>query len=217
VSARSAIRDSRSDGGDDSANPQMILTLTTAGQLKVFADRFKGLQGIALNHTVLFVATQGRRDGGDDGVIFQIPILGDGSAGQPSTIGPTGKFEKPAGLVRDRLGALYLTADDFKRPSGDADGAVAKLRADGRVALFARNLKHPQGLAFDSAGNLYVTDAGRVLRFLAPQAPVLSPPAFTNQSPLTVTGTTEPNAEIDIFVNDATTPVMVSAGATGGF
>src|SRR5262249_47990707 len=118
---------------------------------------------------------------------------------------------------RDRLGALYLTADDFKRPSGDADGAVAKLRADGRVALFARNLKHPQGLAFDSAGNLYVTDAGRVLRFLAPQAPVLSPPAFTNQSPLTVTGTTEPNAEIDIFVNDATTPVMVSAGATGGF
>ncbi|PYN96665.1 MAG: hypothetical protein DMD91_20655 [Candidatus Rokuibacteriota bacterium] len=134
-------------------------------------------------------------------------------------VGPTSQFKKPAGLAHDRLGALYLTADEFKLQKSEADGIVAKLRADGRVGLFAQGMKQPQGLAFDAAGNLYVADGstGRVLRFLAPAAPTLSAPAFTNQSPLAVTGTSEPNAEIDVFVNDATAPVIARADSTGGF
>jgi hypothetical protein len=42
-------------------------------------------------------------------------------------------------------------------------------------------------------------------------------PAFTGGASLTVTGTTEPGARVDLFVNDATTPVTVIADGTGAF
>ena len=220
VSARRLTRDTDPEPDDESAEPEMILTLTPAGKFRVFADSFRNLQGLALNHTVLFAATQGRKgDRGVDGVIFQIPINADGSAGTPVAFGPTDQFKKPIGLARDRLAALYLTAQEFKLEKGQAKSAVAKLHADGHISLFASSLKQPEGLAFDDSGNLYVADgvAGRVLRFLASPAPTLSLPAFTNQSPLTVTGTTEPNAEVELFLNDATTPTTVTSGGTGAF
>ena len=49
---------------------------------------------------------------------------------------------------------------------------------------------------------LYVADgnSGRVLRFRAPPAPTLSVHHVNNQTPLTGTGTTEPNARVDVFL-----------------
>ncbi|PYN96669.1 MAG: hypothetical protein DMD91_20675, partial [Candidatus Rokuibacteriota bacterium] len=222
VSARRPTRDgdSERDDDDDSTELSMILALTPERQLRVFADNFKGLQGLALNHTVLFAATRGRKgDARVDGMIFEIPILADGSAGAPVAMGGTRQVEDPIAIARDRLGALFVTASQLKLQKDDARGGVAKVHADGHVSLFAQRLKEPQGLALDTLGHLYVADgdAGRVLRFLAPGAPTLSTPGFTNQSPLTITGETEANAEADLFLNETTTPVTVTADQAGAF
>ena len=137
VSTQRLTRDTDRDGDDDrdsddeSDGAEIILALTPSGQLRLFADGFKGLQGLALNHTVLFAATQGRKgDRQSDGVIFKIPILSDGSAGMPVAVGPTSQFKKPAGLAHDRLGALYLTADEFKFQKSEAEGIVAMVFGD---------------------------------------------------------------------------------------
>jgi len=44
-----------------------------------------------------------------------------------------------------------------------------------------------------------------------------STPLFTNRSPLAVTGTAHAGAAVDLFVNDAATPVRVIADPTGAF
>jgi hypothetical protein len=154
-----------------------------------------------------------------DGVIVRIPILGDGTAGVPVQIGPADQFTKPVGLARDRLGALYLTSKVLDLPKDKAKRAVAKLHPTGVVTLYAGNLDNPQGVAFDADNNLYVADghSGRVLRFRAPPAPTVHAPAVTRQSPVPLTGTTSPRARVDLFVNDALTPVTVTADATGAF
>ncbi|HKB25494.1 MAG TPA: hypothetical protein VKG64_10610 [Methylomirabilota bacterium] len=218
VSARRLTRDRDAEPDDESAEPEMILALSPAGQLTVFADGFKHLQGLALNHATLFAATQGRRgDRHAAGVVFQIPILADGSAGPPLVLGPADEFKKPVGLARDRLGALYLTMRKLDFDDDDAHRTVGKLHPDAHLTLFAAKLKQPAGLAFDPSGNLYVADGKRVLRFLAPPVPSVSTPLFTNRSPLAVTGTAHAGAAVDLFVNDAATPVNVIADATGAF
>lgn len=218
VSARSLTRDRDAEPDDESAEPETILVRSPVGQVSVFADGFKHLQGLAVNHATLFAATQGRLgDRHAAGVVYQIPLLPDGSAGPTAAVGPTDAFEKPVGLARDHLGSLYLTTRELGLAEDPARRTVAKLHADARLTLFAASLKTLQGLAFDASGNLYVADGKRVLRFLASGVPAVSAPLFTNQSPLTVTGRTGPRAAVDLFVNDALTPVTVTADATGAF
>lgn len=218
VSARRLTHDRDAEPDDESAEPEMILARSPAGRLTIFADGFKHLQGLAVNHATLFAAAQGRRgDRHAAGVVFQIPILADGSVGPAAAVGPTDAFEKPVGLARDRLGSLYLTTRELGLAEDPARRGVGKLHPDGHLTVFAANVKAPQGLAFDASGNLYVADGKRVLRFLASPMPAVSAPAFTNQSPLTVTGRTDPRAAVDLFANDALTPVSVTADATGAF
>ncbi|NIO12048.1 MAG: hypothetical protein GTO40_30110, partial [Deltaproteobacteria bacterium] len=69
-------------------------------------------------------------------------------------------------------------------------------------------------MAFDAFGNLYIADGegrgrGRVIRFRAPPAPYITSPVFTNQNPLVVSGTTNPNSRVDLFLNDTTEPQTV--------
>ena len=81
VSARRLTRDTDPEPDDESAEPEVILQLTPAGQLRVFADGFKHLQGLVATPGALFAATQGfRGEARVDGVVFQIPLLADGSA-----------------------------------------------------------------------------------------------------------------------------------------
>src|SRR3989449_965908 len=137
-------------------------------------------------------------------------------------------------------GSLYISAhrqiprDDGRRgraPRDDADAsgeeAILPLAphgtpatvADGQLTDFVAYLIDPQGLAFGPDGALYLADgkAGRLLEFRAPSALTLRAPAFTNQSPVTVSGTTTPGARVDLFLNGATAPATVTADAIGGF
>ncbi len=213
VSARRLPHDTDPEPDDESAEPEMILTVGSDGRPALFAYGFKQLQALATGEGVVYAAARGRReDTRAAGVVFQIPILADGSAGLPTRLGLSDTFKRPIGLARDRLGALYLTTKEL--------GAVGKLHHDATATRFASNLDDPKGLAFDTDGNLYVADgrSGRVVRFLAPPAPGLTElPAYTNQTTLNVLGTTEPAARVDVFVNDDTTSVVGAANAAGAF
>jgi len=212
------------DGGTvfiSAGEPNKILALRPGGPLVVFAENFKNLEALVFDDGVLFVAAKGRVGGPDThGVVLAIPVLPDGSAGAITQRGPADTFDKPVGLARDRLEALYLTTKELDTSNGKSKDTVAKLHPDGMVTLFAEDLRDPQALALDHGGHLYVADgiAGRVIRFRAPPAPTLDPvPEFTNQSPFTVRGTTDAGARVDLFVNEGATPVSGSADAVGKF
>jgi RHS repeat-associated protein len=220
ITARRLTRGTDPEPDDESAEPEMVLALSPAGALSVFADGFRQLQGLAIDDQALYVATTGLKSAPRaDGVVFRIAIGANGIAGTPTPLGSSDEFKKPLGVARDRLGAFYLTTKEFTLAEDRSKRAVAKLHPGAHVTLFAENLSRPQGLAFDAAGHLYVTDgsSGRVLRFFAPAPPVLTTPAFTNQTDVSVTGTAEAGARVDLFVDHATTALSGTASAAGAF
>jgi sugar lactone lactonase YvrE len=221
ISARRLTRGAEPEPDDESAEPEVILSLATDGTLAVFADGFDHLQGLATHHDTVYAVTTGRRGPPrQDGVVFRIPVLPDGKAGAIVPITPRDAFERPSGLTIDRLGALYFSAPGASIAGQRARQAVVKLAPDGALATFAANLDNPRGLAFDTHGHLYVADGngGRVLRFLAPAAPALiGGPRFTNQPVVTIAGTTVPNARLDLFLNDGGVPVASVLAPVGTF
>ena len=222
VSARRLTRDTDPEPDDESAEPEMILALTAAGALSVFADGFDHLQGLASHDGTVYAATTGPRGvPRPGGVLYRIPILADGRAGPASRLGPRDVYERPTGLAIDRLGALYVSAAATILDGPRSPHALLKVRSDGAATAFATGLDDPRGLAFDSHGHLYVADgnAGRVLRFLAPAAPTLTGvPSFTNQASVTLTGTTAPNARVDAFADAGDLSLATTvASATGSF
>ncbi len=221
ISARRLPPGTEPEPDDESTELEVVLVLHATGELTMFADGFRHPEGLVAGDGRLYVATAGRAAEAErGGVIFQIPILADGHAGTPTELGPGDSFKRPVGLALDRLSALFLTTKERRLPKEHSRRAIGKLTPDGSVALFASHLAHPQGLAFDADGNLYVADgdAGRVLRFRAPPAPALAAlPAFTNQSPLGVSGTSQSTARVAGFVNDQTTPVTTNANGAGAF
>lgn len=154
---------------------------------------------------------QGEAHGGS---VFQINLK-DGQIA--SLVGPG--FKDLHSLALDRLGALFFSA---KRPSrqgtGPGHGLLARQTSDGVLATFAASLDHPAGLALNSHGDLYVAEGGqgRLLRFRAPRpAQVDALPAFTNQNPIAVMGSTEPDALITL--RGAAQPTTVMADSVGRF
>src|SRR2546425_23055 len=197
--------DLRTDN-DDEAQGEVILRISPMGEVSVWVEGFKGLEDLLIHGATVFAAAGGRKHESDDhGAIFQIPVLADGSAG------PVGRLtqdviKKPVGLALDELGALYVSAEEINSKPKDK-AAIAKVGSGGALTRFAAKLEKPRGMALDSGGNLYVADGegtahGRLLRFRAPSPLAVTAPAFTNQSPLTLTGTTEARSRIDAFVND---------------
>ena len=212
------------DDGDDDADddgPRMIVRRDpVTGALTVVASGLRGLEALALNGHVLYAAVKRVVVlAAVDGAVARYPLLPGGGLGTPTYLVSTG-LNQPVGLALDRLGALYVTADELGPRGRKAKHAIGKVHPDGHLTELARELREPQGAALGPDGSLYVADGdeGRLLRFRAPPAPAFTGlPEFTNQSPLTVTGTAEGEARVDLFVNDAATPVTGTATTAGTF
>jgi sugar lactone lactonase YvrE len=222
ITARRLTRDIDPEPDDESAEPEVIVARALSGALTLFVDGFLGLRGIVASRGAVYAATDGRRDEPRaDGVVYRIPILADGRAGTPVPIPPVAGLRKPTALAQDRLGALFVTTRELTVPGHRARRAIAKLQSDGSVGLFADGLDHPQGLAFDAAGNLYVADGrgrGRVLRFHAPAAPDLDPlPALTRERSVAVTGVADPDSRIDVHTGADEGSFTGHGDATGRF
>jgi hypothetical protein len=222
LSARGLTRDAEPEPDDESAEPEMVLALGPDGAMRVLADGFRQLQGLAFGDGALFAATTGQgHEPRVTGVVYRIPLQPDGTAGPASPSGPDDRFRKPVGLARDHVGALFVTTRELDAEDDPARRAVAKLHSEARVSRFAWQLDDPQGLAFDARGHLYVADgrSGRVVRFGAPPPPALAPlPAFTARSPLAVAGTADAGARLDVRLDDSAGAVSAAlADAAGAF
>jgi sugar lactone lactonase YvrE len=201
VSARRSARSGPRDLDEDDADPDVLLAWSSARGLRVLADDFRQLEGLAVGHGVLYAAARGRRASPvGEGVIYRIEIRPDGSAGAPTPFASLESSERPLGIARDRLGALY--ASTLRRPPHPrGDDLVVKLAPDGVRTTFATGLEDPRGVAFDRAGHLYVADGdtGRVLRFRAPAAPAVDAlPEFTRLSTVRLSGHADRGARITI-------------------
>ncbi|KQV54555.1 hypothetical protein ASD07_08540 [Duganella sp. Root336D2] len=71
--------------------------------------------------------------------------------GQETILARNG-FSAPVALVKDDAGNFVVT--------NSSDGTLVKVSAsDGKISPFVRNLRNPQGIARDAAGNFYVAEA----------------------------------------------------------
>ena len=221
IAARRLTRGTDPEPDDESIEPELILALTTTGALTVFADGFRAVRGVVAGDGFLYAATSGRRgDATTDGTVFRIPILPGARAGVPAPLNPAGSFARPTALAQDRLGALFVATQELAVGAQRVKRALAKLQPDGWLSTFAGELDRPQGLAFDSVGNLYLADAGsgRVLRFLSPSAPELDPLAsITNQPSISVRGAVPRDSRVDGRVDGGGGLFTVQSGADGRF
>jgi sugar lactone lactonase YvrE len=69
------------------------------------------------------------------------------------------------GMAVDAFGNLFVSRKS--KNSNASDGVILKFTPDGKSSVFASNVSHPKGLAFDSLGNLYLAypDRDSILKF----------------------------------------------------
>lgn len=136
------------------------------------AARLNILKGLAVDpQGQLYIADSGNdrvRLVRSDGTI--VTVAGIGSDGPQGDGGPAvaAKVTQPTGLALDDKGNLYITSGNQLRRVG-SDGIITLVagRADNSSGFYgdagpatAAALSRPDGVARDSAGNLYVSDTG---------------------------------------------------------
>jgi sugar lactone lactonase YvrE len=219
LSARRPTPGADPETGDESLEPDVILALGADGTLSVFASGFDRLQGLAAAPDAIYAATGGLRDG-RGGTVYRIPVLADGRAGTATAVIRRDIVERPVGLAIDRLGALYVSVAGATVRGQRSHHAIVKLRPDGLLATLAAGLDDPRGLAFDGHGHLYVADGGggRLLRFLAPAAPVVTGvPEVTSVAQVVLSGATVPGARVEIYPEGDGAAVATTATLSGTF
>jgi sugar lactone lactonase YvrE len=167
---------------DDELN-NSVRKITPSGDVTTYATGFSFHEGIAVDtignvyvsstsdHTVMMIRPTGS----------VLTLAGSaGNSGTADGNGSAARFNFPGGLAVDSAGNVYV-ADEF-------NGAIRKITPNGDVTTFAgvagqqgsadgngsnARFQAPSDIAIDSAGNLYVTDAGgRTIRKVTPSRDV---------------------------------------------
>jgi len=190
------------EGEGDEVEPELMARVSPDGIATVFADRFRGLQGVAVAEDALRLVARGRRgERHPAGTLYEISIQPDGRAGPVQPV-RTGELAGPVGLAADRLGAYFVSAKSLAAEPWRR-GVVLKIAEDGAATLFAAGLDDPRGLAFAPDGSLHLADgnAGRILRFAAPRAPVVDefPPAVTGERQVALRLRAEAGARLTVL------------------
>jgi len=190
------------EGEGDEVEPELVARVSPDGIATVFADRFRGLQGVAVAEDALRLVARGRRgERHPAGTLYEISIQPDGRAGPVQPV-RTGELAGPVGLAADRLGAYFVSAKSLAAEPWRR-GVVLKVAEDGAATLFAAGLDDPRGLAFAPDGSLHLADgnAGRILRFAAPRAPVVDefPPAVTGERQVALRLRAEAGARLTVL------------------
>jgi len=106
-------------------------------------------------------------------------IAGSGRAGNTGDGGPalTARLGYPTGIVVDPAGNVYVSDKDYSTVRKvSPDGKIQRIVGDGQPGFLGDNgpavnarVDHPEGLALDSVGNLYIADTGNsVIRRVDP-------------------------------------------------
>ncbi len=144
---------------------------------------FFGPEGVAVNPTnngLIYVADTGNstiRELAVSGQNWNVSTLaGEASCGSTNASGPTARFFWPMGIAADGQGNFYVadTANNTIREIlangttttiAGSPGMAGSTNGDGTNAWF----NAPQGVALDSAGNIYVADTGNsIIRVITP-------------------------------------------------
>lgn len=128
---------------------------TLADNGAAFAVRVSNAAGAVTSNTALLTVVAG----------FGIALLagGLGGNGHLDAAGVAARFDQPTGVAVDAAGNIHVAAANAIRKISPA-GVVSTLAgAYGRPGTVdgtgaAARFKRPEGIAFDGAGNLYVTD-----------------------------------------------------------
>ena len=178
VSARALVRTSDPPLDDESLAPQVILRLTPALPLTIWASGFTGVQGLAADDHAVYLAAHGTPGSNVSGLYAVERTSG--------AVSFAGGLSQPMGVALDPLHEM-IAADLATR-------TLARATADGTTTVASR-FASPTGVASDIAGNVFIADAGRVVKLRAPAAPIFGAlPAYTKDSPLNVPLMTEAGA-----------------------
>ncbi len=204
------------DGEDDEVESEVIVQVPPEGAVRVFADGFRGLQGLEVRDDTLSVAARGRKNERHPvGALYEIPILPDGGAGRVQTL-VMEQFVHPTGLAADGLGIRFVTAKSLAGEPWQRD-VIVKVGPSGAVTLFAEGLEDPRALAFGPDGSLYLADgdSGRILRFVAPRPPSLAevPPVLTKQPQVALRLRAEAGSRVTVLGGQV--PVVATVDASG--
>ena len=203
-----------------STQGERILQVTSSGAIRTFADGFRGLEGLAVAEGYVYAAVRRLEAdrGRDETELVRFPLRPGGAAG-PIQVVLRGTRYEPVGLAVDRLGALVASVRSEGR--GHERGGVIKQAPAAQFVTLASTLRSPQGVAFEPAGHLLVVEgepARQLRRFRAPSPPVVTVPAFVNESPVTLSGRTAGGGVVRVFAEQESAVVATAAAdASGAF
>ncbi len=145
-------------------------------QTNLFVGALK--QGVVLEFSssddIIFTETTFTSLAGPETMVFDSSgnlFVSNGSANSIKKITPLGVKTTFAtdldvdGMAFDAFGNLFVSRKS--EDSNASEGVILKFAPDGRSSVFASNVSHPKGLAFDSLGNLYLAypDHNSILKF----------------------------------------------------
>ena len=220
VSAKRERRTGRRDDDDDeeSRGGERILQVTREGAIRTFAEGFRGLEGLAVTEGFVYAAVRRLESdrGRDETELVRFPLRPGGAAG-PMQVVLRGTRQEPVGLAVDRLGALVASVRPVGR--GRERGGVIKQAPAGQFVALASTLRSPQGVAFEPAGHLLVVEgepARQIRRFRAPSPPVVTVPAFVNESPVGLSGRTVAGGLVRVFPEQNAEAVATAVADSSG-